>query len=195
MTTTKSLQVIVWIGAIVLMFGIGLTMSMLIDGFAANSDIKAPTLSPGQLTATQLCVAATSAAGGYVLIWEIYGTPTKTPTIGGEVLTATPVPTEIAFSGDAERGNAIFNGVGNCASCHSTGTGAQSSIGPDLQGIAVRAANKLPGLSAAAYLRTVILDPSRVVPLTKPGVMPISYRSTLNEQQINDVITYLMTLK
>lgn len=70
----------------------------------------------------------------------------------------------------------------------------QSSIGPDLQGIALQAADRLPGVNAASYLRTVILDPSRVVPLNKPGVMPTTYGITLSAQQINDVITYLLTL-
>lgn len=185
-----------WVALIVALFPVGLFIGTVGELLFANS-AKFPTLSASDLTATQLCSVQTSEAGGYVLMWEIWGTPTPTPVRAGVILTPTPIATVATVSGNPERGKLLFNSIaGGCYACHSIGTsGAVSNIAPNLAGIAARAQTKKPGLSAAAYLRGVIVDPNyNIVPKTKPGVMPITYARTLSAQQIDDLVAYMLTL-
>jgi mono/diheme cytochrome c family protein len=118
--------------------------------------------------------------------------PTAVPTtvVPTEVPTAA-VPTEEAPitavpSGNADNGKAVFDGVGGCAACHSVEPG-KTLVGPSLAGIAEDG----PG-----EIRDSIVNPDEeIVEGFKPGVMPTDYAQKLTEQQINDLIAYLLTLK
>lgn len=51
-------------------------------------------------------------------------------------------------------------------------------------------------MPAETYLREAILQPNKfVVPGFASGIMPQAFATTLNPQQINDVVAYLLTLK
>ncbi|MBI5667685.1 MAG: cytochrome c [Chloroflexi bacterium] len=109
-------------------------------------------------------------------------TPTATPL-------ALPVPV-----GDPARGRELFTGTGNCATCHLTDT-EDVFVGPSLKTIANRAAYKRPGMDAVTYLYNVILNPDQtIIPLTKPGIMPRTFETKLTDEQIADIIAYLLTL-
>ncbi|MEJ2210449.1 MAG: c-type cytochrome [Anaerolineae bacterium] len=98
--------------------------------------------------------------------------------------------------GDAQAGEQIFNGGASppCSSCHSLQPG-QTLVGPSLAGIADLAGQLVPGESAEQYLHESIVDPNAyVVEGFQPGVMPSNYGTQLSEQQINDLVAYLMTL-
>lgn len=153
--------------------------------------------------------------GEFVLIWQLYGTPTSTPTLGStalamhqtaEVIRQTAVksaPTAGAASGgavasgpgDAARGQRLFGGAGTCFSCHDTKNGIVI-VGPSLKGVATRAGSREAGKSADDYLRESILTPNAfVVPGFPAGVMPQNFSQLLSPGQINDLIAYLETLK
>lgn len=151
------------------------------------------TLSSDQLTAT-LCSVATRQAGDYVMLYDLFGTPTPDPRWLSAVPTPTPAPVGTEIPGDANRGLIVFNTVGTCSACHKV-MDDSTLVGPSLKGIASRAASRVAGLTAKDYLRTSILRPDEfLVPGMSPGIMPSTFEQTLDPQQIADVIAYLMTL-
>ena len=140
-------------------------------------------------------------------------TPTPTPGPGAEP-TATPKPTSTptpfscpvdASIGDQAAGQIVF-GVSSspitCATCHSMdgpdGLGPSFGSRPAIPepGISARAASRVDGMSAEDYICQSILDPSAfLVPGFFDGVMTQNFRETLNDQQLADVIAYLLTLE
>ena len=61
-------------------------------------------------------------------------------------------------------------------------------VGPSLAGIASR--------SDEATIRTSILDPEAVITEGfPPGTMPQVWGEELSDQQLDDIVAYLMTLK
>ncbi len=110
---------------------------------------------------------------------------------------ATPTkPGAPAGPGDPQRGRTLWQSQGPPAvsTCHMI-NGQGTVVGPDLSHVATTAATRKPGISAEAYIRESILDPGAfTVPGFPQGVMP-SYKGTLNDQQLNDVVAYLETLK
>jgi cytochrome c2 len=178
-----------------------------------------------------LCSVGTEKASGYVGIYALYGTLTRTPTrtpqrTGVAALptatitpspymldsmatalaalptsNATPTPTFAAYVSptpkppDAARGKLVFNGAGTCNACHDVSTGAKV-VGPSLKRIASVAASREAGKTAQDYLWESIVSPNDyIVPGFAAGVMPISYDKTLDQQQIADIVAYLLTLK
>jgi cytochrome c len=123
-------------------------------------------------------------------------TPTPGPVGATRALaTATSASAAAATRGDPARGRAVFTGVGTCNSCHDVSAGIKI-VGPSLKGIANTAGRRIAGVPAEAYLRESILQPNKfVVPGFPSGIMPQAFAQTLNPQQINDVIAYLLTLK
>ncbi len=102
-----------------------------------------------------------------------------------------------AGGGDAAAGKALFaqqvlGSTPGCITCHSLEPG-KTLVGPSMAGIASRAGTAVSGQSAEQYLRQAILEPdAHVVAGFAKGLMP---KPTLTEQQLNDLVAYLMTLK
>lgn len=100
--------------------------------------------------------------------------------------------------GDAERGRLIFtqgkNGAPACSSCHALRAGG-FSLGPVIAGVAERAATRKQGLTAEQYLHQSIVDPGAYVVAGYRSIMYPQYKEHLSEQDIADVIAYLLTLK
>ncbi len=101
--------------------------------------------------------------------------------------------------GDPERGRRLFfeqlpgENTG-CRLCHSLEPGV-TLVGPSLAGIADRAAYRIPGMKAVEYLYQSIVDPDAyVVPGYPAGVMPPNYREFLSEEEIQDLVAFLLTL-
>ena len=81
-----------------------------------------------------------------------------------------------APAGDAARGKAIYEGKGDCASCHRI-NGAGSRLGPDLSEIGVpRAAGKqaAPATVSLTALETSIVDPDADVALANRQVRVVT---------------------
>ncbi|HEB65417.1 MAG TPA: cytochrome c [Chloroflexi bacterium] len=119
---------------------------------------------------------------------------TQAPASGGESAAAP------AGAGNADAGKKIFEQtvVGSnpgCVTCHSLEPDTVL-VGPSLAGIATRAATREDGMSAEDYIRQSILEPDAyVVDGFTAGTMIGGWDKALTEQQLNDVIAYLMTLK
>ncbi|MEJ2748978.1 MAG: cytochrome c [Anaerolineae bacterium] len=82
-----------------------------------------------------------------------------------------------------------------CITCHSL-TPDEVIVGPSMAGIASRAGSRVPGLSAEEYIRQSILEPDAYLVETFPaGTMPQVWGQELSDDQVNQIVAYLMTLK
>jgi cytochrome c2 len=97
--------------------------------------------------------------------------------------TAFPPVAVGAGPGDARKGEQLFASKG-CSGCHSTGT--KTVVGPGLAGVADRA-------GAEVYLWESIRNPAAFIVPGFPNAMPPF--GTLTDQEVNDLIEYLKTLK
>lgn len=114
-----------------------------------------------------------------------------------------PMPDRARASrfGDIEAGRAIFHGeqklpsVIPCSTCHFVKAHQGVRLGPNLAGISERAGERVEGQSDVEYLRDSIKYPDAyVVEDFPPGTMNQAYEDRLSEEQINNVIAYLLTL-
>jgi cytochrome c2 len=107
--------------------------------------------------------------------------------------------------GDPEAGEELFRHTlrmtggkaPTCMSCHEVDNNEQLSVGPGLAGIADIAGSRVPDLTAEEYLCRAIIAPREHIVAGYPEdniLMPITYGATLTQQQINDLIAYLLTL-
>jgi len=112
-------------------------------------------------------------------------------------------------TGDPARGETLYRetniGPANapgCITCHSTEPG-EVKAGPSHAGLATRAAEIVndPGYTgqattAEAYLRESIVEPNAyVVEGFVAGVMYQNYGEELSEQELADLVAFMMTLK
>ncbi len=94
-----------------------------------------------------------------------------------------------------ERGKALFSGPpANCATCHSLTPDTQI-VGPSLAGVATRAEERMPGLSAREYLELSIVKPGAYVVDGYPDAMPTNLAKQITSDQLNDLVEFLLTLK
>lgn len=97
--------------------------------------------------------------------------------------------------GDALIGEQVFATGASpaCRSCHSLEPG-QRLAGPSLAGIATRATAS--GKSADDFLRQEIVSPNAVIAQGfAANMMPATYGSQLTQQQLDDLVAYLLTLE
>jgi mono/diheme cytochrome c family protein len=81
-----------------------------------------------------------------------------------------------------------------CITCHSLEAG-KTLVGPSLAGIGTAAAGKVSGESAEQFLRNSIVEPNAYVEEGfAQGLMP-AYKDALSEQQVSDLVAYLLSLK
>ena len=91
-----------------------------------------------------------------------------------------------------QQGELIFQA--NCSACHST-TIDTIIVGPPLIGIASRAGDTVQGLDAREYIRQSILEPGVYVREGFDDLMPKNFSVILSTDDIDAVVSYLMTLK
>jgi len=126
--------------------------------------------------------------------------PTDVPAATAVPATATPAQAAAAVNGDPVKGKEYFNTVRSevnfaCATCHHYDS-EERLIGPGLLNVSIRAASRVSGQSAYDYIHTSIINPGAfVVPDYPDGLMPKIYKDVWTEEQINDIIAYLFTLK
>jgi mono/diheme cytochrome c family protein len=119
--------------------------------------------------------------------------PSATPTIRPTVTpTATP-------EGDAERGAELFgrgaNGAPPCGTCHQTVRNAFGfALGPNLAGIGERAPERIEELAPEAYIAESVLEPHAYVVPGYRDIMYPSFAEHYDDQDIADLVAYLMTL-
>lgn len=110
-------------------------------------------------------------------------------------------PTEQVIVGDAATGEILFTtGIGDapaCSTCHAIRNGqpgARFLSGPSLVGISTRAATRRPHLTAQEYLRQSILQPDVFLVDSYANVMYALYGQVFSDQDIADLVAYLLTL-
>jgi mono/diheme cytochrome c family protein len=81
-----------------------------------------------------------------------------------------------------------------CAQCHAL-TPETTVIGPSLAGIARRAATRMEGYDAEAYIEHSILAPKDYLVEGYPDTMPTNFSRELTSDELSSVVAYLMTLK
>jgi hypothetical protein len=109
---------------------------------------------------------------------------------------------------DPERGRRIYFGevevngargpIMPCFRCHPVVEGERPSmpIGINLHDIGNRAGTMVRGESAEQYLRTSILDPDAFLAGNfQDGLMSREYPQALSEQQVSDLVAYMLTLR
>jgi len=82
----------------------------------------------------------------------------------------------------------------NCASCHTIGTDG-GAIGPALTHIGTTAETREPGLSGEDYIRQSVLDPGAYIVPGFPDTMPRGLARGLSQEDFDDLVQYLLTLK
>lgn len=117
-------------------------------------------------------------------------------------------PASTAPVGHPDNGTALFHsssiassGAPGCAACHAVEPG-KTLVGPSLADIERVAARRIRSAdykgtaqSSDEYIRESIVQPQAyVVPGFAAGTMPNSYTG-LDQQALNDLVSYLMTLK
>ena len=111
-----------------------------------------------------------------------------------------PDPPAIAFAdlpeGDAGSGAKLFeqsvNDLPSCVSCHSLDSVNQAA--PSIVGYGAIAGERVSGETAREYSYWSIVAPSRHIVNGFSNVMPSNYDEVLTEQDIADLIAYMLTL-
>lgn len=101
------------------------------------------------------------------------------------------VPATATLNPQASQGKELFSR--HCASCHATDP-ETVILGPSLAGIADRAAGRVSGLPARAYIEESILQPRAFVVSGFGDAMPTDFGKRLSGEEIDALIAYLLTL-
>lgn len=89
----------------------------------------------------------------------------------------------------------VIGSQAGCVTCHSTDPGLVL-VGPSLAGVGSRVGSTVPGMSAEDYLRESIQNPdAHIAEGFTSGVMVKAYGDELSDEQVNDLVAYLLTLK
>lgn len=78
-----------------------------------------------------------------------------------------------------------------CAACHREG--AANGIAPTLGGVVYRAEHGRSSLPPDLYLYQSIVEPSAYVVEGYPDMMPRNFASRISDQELGDIIAYLLT--
>ena len=118
--------------------------------------------------------------------------PTRAPISAANVAaTATAKAGGQAVAGGSE-GAQLFASQG-CVGCHKVKDQGGGALGPDLSTIGSSAATRKSGTDAKGYLHERIVNPNAfVVQGFQPNVMPGTYGQTLQPQQIDALVNYLL---
>ena len=122
------------------------------------------------------------------------------------ILAAVGCGAAAAEPGNPERGRVLFfaqvasprGDQQACVRCHAVEPGEKSAtgLGANFSGIGLRAGETVPGQTAEVYLRTSIVDPdAHLTGGFQDGLMYREYAKVLSEQQINDLVAYMLILR
>ena len=113
---------------------------------------------------------------------------------GGE---STPAEEGEQAAGNVAAGEELFNGGAQpaCNTCHSLEAG-EDLVGPSLAKIGADAGSRVSGQSAEEYLRKSIMEVNDYVAEGfAANIMPSTYANQLSEQEVNDLVAYMLSLK
>jgi cytochrome c551/c552 len=114
---------------------------------------------------------------------------------GGSASQGSGGPTADAAAGEKLFAQTLIGSQPGCVTCHSLEPGV-TMVGPSLAKVGAEAGSRVSGQSAEEYLRNSIVKPNDyVVEGFAANIMPAQYSTELSEQQINDLVAYMQTLK
>jgi cytochrome c553 len=165
-----------------------------------------PTIPP--TTAPVVTRAAANPSPTLIPVSPTRSFATATPKV---VATATQAAAAGGAGGDPVKGQALFaNGFGDpavpaCSTCHTVDT-EEIKVGPSQKGVATHAIPhaQATGQDLPTYFHTSIVSPNAFLVPNQEGhtfavggtsLMFQDYAKHLTDQQINDLIAYLLTLK
>jgi mono/diheme cytochrome c family protein len=95
-------------------------------------------------------------------------------------------------------GRLVYNQFG-CGACHTIDGISVGVVGPNLTNIATDAATRIDGYTAEDYIRESILNPTVFIapecptgPCAEPSVMPQTFGEQMTEEQINNLLIFLL---
>jgi len=95
---------------------------------------------------------------------------------------------------DAANGQALTVSNG-CIACHSLEKDVRV-VGPSWYSVGASAGERVEGQSAGLYLYTSIVEPNAYINEGYiAGLMPQTYKDVLSNEQMADVIAYLLTMQ
>lgn len=173
-----------------------LALFLLILPILSNNRSAPPsaTLPPGTADATLEATAAPTQEP--TLAATIETTPETTASPTGEV---SRFPSQLLI-GDPAHGQFIFdnglNGAPACINCHGVNAVGKVgfALGPGLRGIADTGAERIADFSAPLYIEDSIRYPNDFITSGFRGIMYANFAHDYSNQEIADLIAYLMTL-
>lgn len=139
---------------------------------------------------------AISACGSSELAKDLTPIPTLAPGATPALVDALgTVPATAATEASGEGGEDALVAAGQalfaptCGGCH----GAVDGAGPALTGMADRAATRVEGMSAEAYIHESIVDPSAYIVPGFQDIMPKQYGDQFSEDELNSLVAYIMS--
>lgn len=90
---------------------------------------------------------------------------------------------------DPERGAKLARETYECYACHIAGSG---NVAPSFEGLGELAAQRRAPMTAEAYLYEAIVYPAVHVVDGYAASMPANYGTRLSEQELGDIIAYLL---
>ncbi len=167
----------------------------------AVADTPEPTTPTSEPTATPL-ISRPTATGTEALPPTATILPAE-PTV--ETASATSEASVVDTAAPPVASDAVVAAVakGTCNACHTIPgvPGAVGIVGPNLANIGANAATRIAGYSAEQYLHESIVNPNAFVAPQCPfgsctaGSMPATLAQTLSGDEIETLISYLLTLK
>ena len=127
--------------------------------------------------------------------------PTEAPTEAPAEEAVDQTTRLIQTFGDATNGERIFMETYNtaqggwaCMTCHDSFSDSQL-VGPGLLTVGTRAADRVEGESAELYIYNSIVNPNDYIVEGFPeNLMPQSYSEVLSDQEVYDLVAYLISL-
>jgi cytochrome c oxidase subunit 2 len=92
-----------------------------------------------------------------------------------------------------ERGKQLYR-QRSCATCHQL-AGDGATVGPPLTHIGTVAETRKAGTSGEDYVRQSILDPGAYIVPGFPDTMPRGLTRGMSQEDFDDLVRYLLTLK
>jgi mono/diheme cytochrome c family protein len=125
----------------------------------------------------------------FILNWQ----STATGEVTLQVLpTATPNPAE--SNDPVARGKQVFT-TNACIGCHTIEGISAGTVGPNLTHIGTEGGTMVSGQSAEDYIRQSIVDPAAFLVPNYQDLMPKNFTDILTQQQIDDLVAFLLAQK
>jgi mono/diheme cytochrome c family protein len=136
----------------------------------------------------------------FVMNWEEVACPVVEDGATPEEEVEWPAEVDVLPEGDPGSGEALFKGTFGCVACHGDpAVAGDNAVGPDLENIGSEGETRVEGKSAMQYIYESILNPNEHIapecpngPCTSPSQMPNTFGERMDQQQMADIISYLM---